>query len=231
MPIDNEVDLPLLPLGRACLDGMDGSTDYQDTTPKMARESTASTSVSSSPSAGIATKQIRCARRLKATVAPNVEVPVSIGIAPTKTLAKPATETAKKVPATGGVVHWDHAPTGHWDRLMDALPVTEVRGIAGRLAKRLEALGIHSIAQLREADPVAIGHKFSIVQMRTVLELNGQPAIPVEDETARRSPATSPFSQPPPHTGPAPTTSSPPTFAWLCPPLNQGPWLRPPGRP
>ena len=59
-------------------------------------------------------------------------------------------------------------------------------GIAGRLAKRLEAMGIETIADLRDADPVAIRHKFSVVQIRTVLELNGFPAIPVEDVAATK---------------------------------------------
>ncbi len=139
------------------------------------------------PPSGEPAEQVRWARRLKATVARNVGLPVSIGIAPTKTLAKIATETAKKLPATRGVVHWDQAPDGYWDRLMAALPVTEVWGIAGRLTKRLEALGIETVADLRDADPVAIRHKFSVVQMRTVLELNGTPAIPVEDEVATKA--------------------------------------------
>lgn len=138
------------------------------------------------PPEGTPEEQVRWARRLKATVARNVGLPVSIGIATSKTRAKIATETAKKLPATGGVVHWGQAPDGYWDRLMEALPVTEVWGIAGRLAKRLEAMGIETIAQLRDADPVAIRHKFSIVQMRTVLELNGNPAIPVEEEVASK---------------------------------------------
>ena len=69
---------------------------------------------------------------------------------------------------------------------MAVLPVSEVWGIAGRLAKRLEAMGIKTIAQLRDADPVAIRNKFSVVQMRTVLELNGFPAIPLEDEVATK---------------------------------------------
>jgi DNA polymerase V len=139
------------------------------------------------PPEGTPAEQVRWARRLKATVARNVGLPVSIGIATTKTRTKIATETAKKLPTAGGVVHWDQAPDGYWDRLMAALPVTEVWGIAGRLAKRLEAMGIETVAQLRDADPVAIRQKFSVVQMRTVLELNGHPAIPVEDEVATKA--------------------------------------------
>ncbi|GGG67206.1 protein UmuC [Kocuria dechangensis] len=138
------------------------------------------------PPDGTPAEQVRWARRLKATVARNVGLPVSIGIAGSKTRAKIATEAAKKLPATGGVVHWDQTPEGYWERLMEALPVTEVWGIAGRLAKRLEAMGIATVAQLRNADPVAIRDRFSVVQMRTVLELNGFPAIPLEDEVATK---------------------------------------------
>ena len=101
-------------------------------------------------------------------------------------LAKLATEAAKKIPDTGGVVHWDHTPPGFWDRLMGSLPVTEVWGVARRTARRLEALGITTIAGLRDADPVRIRDRFSVVLMRTVLELNAVPAIPVEEETATK---------------------------------------------
>jgi DNA polymerase V len=138
------------------------------------------------PPEGTPAEQARWGRRLRATVARNVGLPVSIGIAGTKTRSKLAVECAKKLPAAHGVVHWDLAPDGYWDRLMEVLPVTEVWGVAGRLATRLEAMGIETIADLRDADPVAIRDRFSVVQMRTVLELNGFPAIPVEEETATK---------------------------------------------
>lgn len=125
-------------------------------------------------------------RELQRVVARNVGLPVSVGIAPTKTLAKLATEAAKKIPATGGVVHWENTPPGFWDRLMDTLPVTEVWGVAARTARRLAAQGITTVAELRDADPVRIRDRFSVVLMRTVLELNAVPAIPVEEETATK---------------------------------------------
>ena len=67
---------------------------------------------------------------------------------------------------------------------MITLPVTGVRGNPGRLTTRQAALGIEPMAQLHETGPVTIRRKFSIVQMRTGPEHNGQPAIPREDETA-----------------------------------------------
>lgn len=138
------------------------------------------------PPQGTAAELVRWGRRLKATVARNVGLPVSIGIAPTKTQAKLATAAAKKIPAAGGVVHWDHTPPGYWDRLMHALPVTEVWGVAGRVGRRLEAMGTTTAAQLRDADPVRIRRAFSVVLMRTVLELRGTAAVPVEEEAATK---------------------------------------------
>lgn len=51
------------------------------------------------------------------------------------------------------------------------LSVIEIWGVAARLTKRPYATGIHSILDLSRADTVAIRDKFSIVMMRTVLEL------------------------------------------------------------
>ncbi|MCU1520226.1 MAG: polymerase subunit UmuC, partial [Arthrobacter sp.] len=68
---------------------------------------------------------------MKATVRRNVGVPVCVGIAATKTLAKLANKWAENNPAFDGVCHWDS--------------VIEIWGVATRLTKRLNVLGIHSI--------------------------------------------------------------------------------------
>lgn len=53
---------------------------------------------------------------------------------------------------------------------MSKLAVIEVWGVASALTKRLYALGIRSVLDLRNADPVMILDRFSVVLMRTVLE-------------------------------------------------------------
>lgn len=111
-------------------------------------------------------------------------LPVCVGIARTKTLAKLANRAAKKIPALGGVCSWDAVPEARREALLGSLPVIEVWGIATRLIKRLYALGIETIAQLRDADTHQIRRRFSIVLMRTVLELRGTPCIPLEEEPA-----------------------------------------------
>ncbi|MBX7555601.1 DUF4113 domain-containing protein [Streptomyces sp. tea 10] len=58
--------------------------------------------------------------------------------------------------------------------------------MAARTALRLAAQGTTTVAELRDADPVRIRDRFSVVLMRTALELNAVPAIPVEEETATK---------------------------------------------
>jgi DNA polymerase V len=113
-------------------------------------------------------------------------VPVCVGIAGTKTLAKLANRWAKNNPAFDGVCHWDAVPAARKEQLMAGLSVIELWVVAARLTKRLSGLGIHSILDLARADPVMIRDRFSVVLMRTVLELQGTPCIPLEEERTVR---------------------------------------------
>ncbi|MEW1807840.1 Y-family DNA polymerase [Pseudarthrobacter sp. NPDC080039] len=124
--------------------------------------------------------------RIKESVRRHVGVPVCVGIAPTKTLAKLCNQWAKNNPAFGGVCVWESVPAEVREGLMGRLPVDEVWGIAGRLSKRLNVLGIFTVLDLVRADPVMIRDRFSVVLMRTVLELRGTPCIPMEEERIGR---------------------------------------------
>jgi DNA polymerase V len=123
---------------------------------------------------------------MKTAVRRNVGVPVCVGIAETKTLAKLANKWAKHNPAFDGVCHWDAVAAGRREKLMAGLSVIELWGVAARLTKRLNGLGIHSVLDLARADPVRIRDRFSVVLMRTVLELQGTPCIPLEEERIGR---------------------------------------------
>lgn len=125
-------------------------------------------------------------KTMKEAVRRHVGVPVCVGIAPTKTLAKLCNKWAKNNPAFAGVCHWDSVPAATRERLLGRLSVEEIWGVAGRLTRRLNAIGIHTILDLTRADPVAVRDKFSVVMMRTVLELNGTPCIPMEEERIGR---------------------------------------------
>jgi DNA polymerase V len=66
------------------------------------------------------------------------------------------------------------------------LSVEEIWGIAGRLTRRLNVLGIFTIADLAGPTRSMIRDRFNVVVMRTVLELQGTPCIPMEEERIGR---------------------------------------------
>lgn len=120
------------------------------------------------------------AREIKDTLARLVGVPVCVGVANTRTTAKMANKWAKKAPVFNGVCVWPAVSLEDRQRLMDRLPVSEVWGIAGRLEKRLNAIGIVTVADLAVADPTMVRKNTSVVTMRTALEVRGVPCIPAE---------------------------------------------------
>ncbi|HRO31144.1 MULTISPECIES: Y-family DNA polymerase [Micrococcaceae] len=125
-------------------------------------------------------------RRIRAAVQRNLGLPVCVGIAPTKTLAKFANHVAKNNPddeRIGGVFSVSARPRAV-EALMSGLPATEVWGVGRKTGERLDRLGIRTIAELRASDPAWIRSRFSVVLERTVLELNGTPSVPDVDEHA-----------------------------------------------
>lgn len=126
-------------------------------------------------------------RRIRADVRRLVGVPVCVGIAPNRTLSKLANRCAKKIDVFEGVCVWPATRPEWREKLMRQLPVSEVWGIASRLERRLQALGIESIWDLATADPTFIRKQFNVVVMRTALELRGVTCIgPEEDRTGRK---------------------------------------------
>jgi len=129
----------------------------------------------------------RLGRDIKDTLQRLLGVPVCVGIASTRTLAKLANRTAKKVPVFDGVCVWPATRPEWRQSLMEALPVSEVWGIASRLERRLSGYGVTSIWDLATADPVQVRKWFNVVVMRTALELRGVACIgPEEDRTGKK---------------------------------------------
>lgn len=122
------------------------------------------------------------AASIKQQLARRVGVPVCVGVAATKTLAKLANKTAKKVPALQGICVWDALPAERRHHLFANLPASEIWGVGSRTSAKLERMGIRSIEDLAQAPVAIIRKKFSVVLMRTVLELNGIKALELEPE-------------------------------------------------
>ncbi|MDE7403436.1 MAG: Y-family DNA polymerase [Muribaculaceae bacterium] len=100
-------------------------------------------------------------------------IPVTIGFAPTKTLAKLATESGKKS-GRSVVVFADAADASE---LMASLPIRELWGVGRRLAKRLYQKGVYTIADFAAKDRMWVNSLMGIVGERSWCELHGQPCI------------------------------------------------------
>jgi DNA polymerase V len=117
------------------------------------------------------------AQEIRATVRRHTGIPVSIGIGPTKTLAKVASHLAKAQPDTGGVYDLSEADVDH---ALASLEVGEVWGVGPRWAAWLEAQGMATAPDLKHADPKAIRRKMTAMGERLVYELNGRSCLPLE---------------------------------------------------
>jgi DNA polymerase V len=120
------------------------------------------------------------ARRLREQVRQCTGIPVSVGIAETKTLAKVANRLVKKEPAHGGVLNLAAVPDA--DALLARLPLDDVWGVGPRYAKRLQAEdGCRTALDLKNADPGRIAKRYASPLARTVWELQGHPCIQLEE--------------------------------------------------
>jgi len=109
-----------------------------------------------------------------------IGMPVCVGLAPTKTLAKLANRAAKKIPKLDGVCVLDSRERREW--LLARVAPKDIWGIGTRLDEQLRALGIHTALQLVQADPKLLRRRFSVTLEKTLRELNGEPCLDLELE-------------------------------------------------
>lgn len=105
-----------------------------------------------------------------------LDLPVTVGIARTKTLAKLVSDTAKPF---GALALMDKDAER---ALLERLPVTEVSGIANRGAARLAAHGITTCLELVQAERRLVGELIAATGEALWWELNGDPVIPLLTE-------------------------------------------------
>lgn len=111
-------------------------------------------------------------------------IPTSIGIAPTKTLAKIANHVAKKRTDEGV---FDMCGQELQADIMSDWPVEEIWGISRGWTKKLRAQGIYTALQLRGADPKRIKQLLSVVGERIVYELRGVSCLDLEEMVPKKS--------------------------------------------
>ena len=117
-------------------------------------------------------------RTIRFTVKRWTGIPVSVGIAETKALAKIANRVAKRTPDMGGVFDLFACPDR--DALLGRIAVEDVWGIGPNHARFLRQHGITTALQLRHADDQFIRTHMGVVVLRLVMELRGVSCLDLE---------------------------------------------------
>jgi DNA polymerase V len=124
------------------------------------------------------------ARAMRRDVLRRVGVPVRVGIAPTKTLAKCANDIAKKNPIFAGVLDMMDPTLADW--LLPLVPVGDIWGIGWKTRAKLQGIGIGTAAELRDMPLRQARAMGTVVLERTILELQGEPCIAFDDVEPQR---------------------------------------------
>jgi DNA polymerase V len=117
------------------------------------------------------------ARHIRASVRQQTGIPLSIGIAPTKTLAKLANDRAKKLPE--GVL--EVATPADIDVLLQSMEVEDVWGIGHRRAEWLRKHQVMTAYDLKQADTAWVKRHLHVPVARTVWELRGVSCLPLDE--------------------------------------------------
>ena len=115
------------------------------------------------------------------TVSKGTGIPVSMGIAPTKTLAKVASKFAKKYKGYKGVCVIDNEEKRI--KALKQFDIADVWGVGRRYQKKLEYYGIKTAYDLTQKNEAWIKKQMTVVGVRTWKELCGIPAIELEPVT------------------------------------------------
>lgn len=127
------------------------------------------------------TDPVDYAHRIRRFINDNCSIPVSIGIAPTKTLAKIASEFAKKNERTGGVFHFDRRYYTN-RRFMSSIPCSDIWGIGRKTSEGLSNYRVKSAYDLSQCDDMWLKKKFSVTTMFTKWEICGESAFQLVSE-------------------------------------------------
>lgn len=116
-------------------------------------------------------------------------IPISVGIAPTKGLAKVANRIAKKYPEKTGNVHViDNEQLRV--KALKWLPIGDVWGIGRRYAKRLRAIGVETAYDFCQLEPEWVKKTFSVVGWRLQRDLQGIPTLELDQVADKKQIAT-----------------------------------------
>lgn len=127
--------------------------------------------------------------KISADVLRAVGIPISIGIAETKTLAKIGSKFAKKYKGYHGCSLIDTEERRH--KALSLFPIEDVWGIGRQIARKLDYMGIRTAAQFADKKESWVRSHFNITTVRTWKELNGESCISIEELPQKKSICTS----------------------------------------
>ena len=127
--------------------------------------------------------------RISADVLRAVGIPISIGIAETKTLAKIGSKFAKKYKGYQGCCLIDTDERRH--KALSLFPIKDVWGIGRQISRKLDYMGIRTAAQFADKKESWVHSHFNITTVRTWKELNGESCISIEELPQKKSICTS----------------------------------------
>ncbi len=122
-------------------------------------------------------------KKIRQTVERWTGIPISVGIGPTKTLAKLANHRAKHNCPQEGVFDIGGADI---DAVLEQTPVKEVWGIGPRYGALLNRMGVHTARQFRDLPDSWIRAHMTVVGLRTAWELRGISCLSIEDVASPR---------------------------------------------
>lgn len=125
------------------------------------------------------------AHHIRAVVLQHTGIPISIGIAETKTLAKVANKIAKHSENLDEVLDITEA-LAQQQELLATLSVLDVWGVGSQWGKMLLAEGIDTALKLRDLPDWWVRKRMGVVGLRTVFELRGWSCLPLELVPRRR---------------------------------------------
>ena len=120
---------------------------------------------------------------LRQRVRQDLGLPVAIGIAPTKVLAKLANRIAKQHPQYRQQGVFDLAAVADPDPWLEAVAIEEVWGIGRQLSRWCRLRGIANARQLRDMPPGELRRRCGVVGLRLQLELRGSSCLPLVEAT------------------------------------------------
>ncbi len=124
------------------------------------------------------------ARNLSARIRRDVGIPVSIGVSPTKTLAKIASKLCKQYPALkGGCLMYRQQDV---EKVLSRFPVRDIWGIGRQSAAKLQAMGAGCALDFYRLPQETVDLHFSVSGVRTWKELHGIRCISFEDVRPER---------------------------------------------